>query len=75
MTKTMCTCADKIDEKLAERNTRLTRAFVFSPRHPDNPNIFVETEQVEKGRGKQKATKMFASYCPFCGEEYPTEAA
>jgi hypothetical protein len=30
----------------------------------------IETERIEKGRGKQKASTTFCSYCPFCGEKY-----
>jgi hypothetical protein len=67
----MCNCADAADEKLKERNTRLIRAFVFSPRHADNPNLMIETEQIETGRGKEKKMGMFATFCPFCGEKYP----
>jgi hypothetical protein len=64
-----CDCVDRIDEKLAERNTRLTRAIVFADRG-NNPNIMLQTEQIEKGRGKQKAVSMFLTYCPFCGLKY-----
>lgn len=66
----MCECADRIDEKLAEHNTRLVRAIVFSNSRNGNPNILLQTEQVESGRGKKKAVSMFPSYCPFCGNKY-----
>lgn len=65
----MCECADNIDKMLAERNTRLTRAIVFGKRG-NSPNLMLRTEQIETGRGKAKATGMFASHCPFCGEKY-----
>jgi hypothetical protein len=68
-----CNCADTIDDKLKDRNTRLTRAIVFSQRHPDNPNLMIVTEQIESGRGKKKACGMFASFCPFCGTRYEPE--
>lgn len=70
----MCNCADEINRRLVEKNTRFTRVLVFSSHHPDNPNLLIETEQVETGRGKQKRTKIFASHCPFCGERYPEPA-
>jgi len=65
----MCNCADEVDAKLSERNTRLTRAIVFSDRG-NNPNLMLRTEQIETGRGKKKAVAMFISHCPFCGEKY-----
>ena len=66
-----CTCADEIDKKLAERNTRLTRALVFSKTgRENNPDLLLQTDQIEKGRGKQKAVSMFISFCPFCGVKY-----
>lgn len=65
-----CGCADKVDAMLAERNTRLTRAIVFSNNRGDNPNLMIVTEQIETGRGKPKASGMFPSHCPFCGVKY-----
>lgn len=67
-----CNCADEVDAKLAERNTRLTRALVFqkSKDRENNPDLMLQTEQIETGRGKQKAVSMFISFCPFCGVKY-----
>lgn len=64
-----CKCADEVDGKLSEHNTRLERALVLGDRG-DNPNLMLRTEQVERGRGKKKAAAMFISYCPFCGVKY-----
>ena len=66
----MCDCADKVDGGLAAGNTRLTRALVFSDKGEHGPNLLLQTEQIEKGRGKQKAVSMFLNFCPFCGEKY-----
>lgn len=66
----MCDCANKVDEKLATRNTRLTRALMFRDTGEHGPNLLLQTEQIETGRGKQKAASMFLNYCPFCGEKY-----
>ncbi len=64
-----CDCLDKVDEMLASRNTRLVQAIRFGK--PDgNPNLMLQTEQIEKGRGKPKAVGMFLSHCPFCGKRY-----
>jgi hypothetical protein len=66
-----CNCADEVDAMLVERNTRLTRAIVFNRAgRENNPDLMIETEQVETGRGKKKAASMFITYCPFCGVKY-----
>jgi hypothetical protein len=63
-----CTCIGTVNEKLVERNTRLTQAMMFGK--SDHPGLMLETEQIEKGRGKAKACAMFLSFCPFCGTRY-----
>jgi len=68
-----CTCADDIDVKLAERNTRLERAIMFGPHPSTGPHLMLRTEQIEKGRGKPKAAAMFINFCPFCGVKYATD--
>lgn len=66
----MCECVKNVNEMLAERNTRLKEALVMRP-VKGKDYLFIETEQIETGRGKAKATSMFASFCPFCGEKHP----
>lgn len=63
-----CTCVETINEHLKERNTRLSQAWVIGERHDDQ--LMLVTEQIETGRGKQKAATMFLTYCPFCGRKY-----
>jgi hypothetical protein len=65
-----CNCADQVDEKLAERNTVLDRAWVVKSTTPNNPNLMLQTSQIERGRGKAKAAAVFITYCPFCGVKY-----
>lgn len=60
-------CFDLVDQKLAERNTRLVFPVMLMGDQTMRPMI--ETEQVEQGRGKAKAVSMFATFCPFCGSE------
>ncbi|MHC1549427.1 hypothetical protein [Phyllobacterium sp. K27] len=55
------------------RNTKLSLTITFGSTLDAFPSI--GTEQIEKGRGKQKAVAMLPSFCPFCGEKYEKEAA
>lgn len=66
-----CKCAETVNSKLVEHNTRLTQAIVFGDR--DDDCLMLVTEQIEKGRGKPKAVSMFLTYCPFCGTKYTPE--
>lgn len=66
-----CNCIETVNEKLATRNTRLTQALMFGK--ANHPGLMLETEQVETGRGKQKAVSMFLNYCPFCGTKYAAD--
>lgn len=66
-----CNCVKEVNSKLAAHNTRLTQAIMFG--HHDHDCLMLETEQVEKGRGKPKAKAMFLTFCPFCGTKYSPE--
>jgi hypothetical protein len=69
----MCDCVATVNAKLSERNTRLHEPIlIFGGKRLDG-QLFVETEQVERGRGKAKAVSMLTSYCPFCGEKHAEE--
>lgn len=62
----MCECILTVNQELAQHNTRIHMPII-GPKIP-----FVETIKVdEKRRGKP--VRMFATYCPFCGEKYPAE--
>lgn len=67
----MCDCIEKIQEALAEYNTRLVIPLSFSI--PARPKMaIVATEKIEtKKRGK--AIRLYARCCPFCGIEYEQE--
>jgi hypothetical protein len=64
----MCECIAVMDKALAERNTKLALTFTFGGGLSTYPTI--QTEQVEKGRGKKKAIGVIPSFCCFCGEKY-----
>ena len=62
----MCECIKRVNEKLAEHNTRIEVPWI-GPQLP-----FVTTIKLdEKKRGKP--VRMFATHCPFCGEKYGEE--
>lgn len=60
----MCGCIERVNGFLKEHNTKLELPMI-GPQQ-----LFVTTIKIDdKKRGKPRA--MFASCCPFCGEEYP----
>ena len=66
-----CNCIEVVNEKLASRNTCLLEPMFLSG---DNTRrLFVETKQIEKGRGKAKACAVFTTFCPFCGVKQEDE--
>lgn len=60
----MCDCIARVDESMLSRNAKIMLPW-FGPQRP-----FIETTKVdEKKRGKPP--RLFATFCPFCGEKYP----
>lgn len=68
----MCDCISTVDAMLAERNTRIMIPIMLGADQTARPMIV--TDQIQSGRGKQKAVGMFATFCPFCGVKYVTTA-
>jgi hypothetical protein len=60
----MCKCIERVDAKLAEYNAACETNLVANP-----PRAMISLYKV-KPRGA-KPPLMEASYCPFCGKEYP----
>lgn len=60
-----CNCIETVNAELAGRNTKIMLPMVFGADQTARPMIV--TEQIETGRGKQKAVGLFATFCPFCG--------
>ena len=59
-----CDCIERVNAKLAESNTKIMLPW-FGLQRP-----FIESMKLdEKKRGKP--TKVFATFCPFCGSKYP----
>lgn len=65
-----CKCFERVNAHLADRNTALLSNMLDNP-----PRAMVETYQVKTGRGTKKRTYAFATFCPFCGVEYPVRDA
>lgn len=63
----MCDCRTRIDEKLAPRNARLAFGFTLGNASMDVTPPLITVEKLAP-RGK-KPPWLFASFCPFCGED------
>jgi len=66
----MCDCIRMTNEALQDRGLELDVMWFIS--NPIKTVIPVYTLLKEKRRG-QKAIKISANFCPFCGEKYPTK--
>jgi len=60
---TMCDCMKSVNEDLKAHNVGLVCNLIGPPR------AIVETYVLKPKRGF-RAPKMFATFCPFCGEKY-----
>lgn len=65
-----CRCAEKVNRLLAKQNRELVLSYRLST---NLVQCVVETARIE-GR-RSRPTRLVASFCPFCGVEYPTQAA
>lgn len=69
----MCNCIDRVNSELKEQapNTMLLVPMML---RRGTTRLFVETtKRDDKKRGKP--TRMFATFCPFCGVKYEKEAS
>lgn len=68
----MCECNKTINEKLASKNLN---TVIYEPLTLSDDltlgskRVNIETIKANKNLRK-KPTKVFASFCPFCGERY-----
>ena len=67
-----CDCYDQVNAQIEKANTKIAPYYVLDSGFSGMPWP-IETVQIETGRGKPKASALFASYCPFCGK--PTHKA
>lgn len=64
----MCDCVSRVNEGLKADNTRIALS-VSIVNQSLVERLSIETELVEKRRVGKKPVRLFASYCPFCGEK------
>jgi hypothetical protein len=69
----MCSCADVVNESLAKEGRRLSR--LYAPVGAAVlPHVLIATEPISLDERttpvSRKKSKVFASYCPFCGRKY-----
>jgi hypothetical protein len=57
-------CFKEANGKLADRNTQLTFAYQVIPEQGTRLVIGTEKVNVQK---REKAVRIMASFCPFCG--------
>ncbi|MCK9599029.1 MAG: hypothetical protein M0R06_08320 [Sphaerochaeta sp.] len=70
----MCDCVKDINEKLKEKNLRLSEDFVIDIQNAKiNTALFLTTEFIDSSKKKrgEHPKHFFLSYCPFCGKKYP----
>lgn len=70
-----CNCLKEIDDKLREKNLKLTGYAFVMPDFSVVPQLATDWLDRDKApRGKKRSPPaMFASHCPFCG--LPVEKA
>lgn len=71
----MCNCIAMTDEKFVEidSNSKLDVPFVFNHKGIVSiRRVLVATVKRDE-HSRKKASKIFATYCPFCGEKYPDD--
>jgi hypothetical protein len=64
----MCGCIEEIDAKL-KPDEQCLNASLFGPRRVAVDLIRTDKWVMENRRNKPKL--MIATFCPFCGEQYP----
>ena len=73
----MCNCISEVEAKLKEtgRNTKLDIPVTFSltgKLSADRVNVATCKRDDKK---REKPLRLFAAFCPFCGEAYPEKEA
>lgn len=64
-----CTCIKKINQQLAEYNTKLGIGIGVTADLGMISRLLIVTEKLDK-TSKKKPALMSATYCPFCGVKF-----
>jgi hypothetical protein len=65
-----CTCIDMVNEALREHNTVLTRNIMMGDKTLGMSPVIIKTDKLNS-RGRAAGKTLYATFCPFCGKEYP----
>jgi len=70
----MCNCITQTNEALVKHNTRLNVPVVLGKSFDlsASTRVVIATEKIES-RKRTGPVKIFASFCPFCGDGYGSE--
>ena len=68
---TMCNCVTLANRELAKHNTEICRVDTISMKTGQfERRMTVPTTKIDS-RKRGTAMKVFATFCPMCGEKYP----
>ena len=67
----MCKCVSLVNKKLAEHNTEICLIGTINPKNGRYEERMIVPTIKLNNRKRGNAMKVFASYCPMCGEKYP----
>ncbi len=71
----MCDCFTKVNRLLREHNTAIDLVNVISMKTGNFERVMcVPTTRIDTKKRKGPL-RVFASFCPMCGEKYPNRAA
>ena len=72
-----CRCVDKVSKLLAEQNERMELAFRMIKKRTGNARTLMASPIIATAKRdpslRTKRRSLVASYCPFCGNKYPSE--
>ena len=68
----MCDCIKKANKALAERDTAIDTVTALTPAGKFRERLCVPTRSTKTGKRKTPALKVFAAFCPLCGEAIPS---
>lgn len=73
----MCNCISEINQQLKEsgKNTMLDIPIVFSMSGGLSGDKVTISTCKREDKKREKPLRLFAMFCPFCGEKYPSREA